>query len=49
LRRWYDQLATTPREIQTDAQTQKVTRKVLGLSTSQLSHEVAAYAEGIAR
>ncbi|MDQ1599116.1 MAG: hypothetical protein QOD68_590 [Actinomycetota bacterium] len=49
LRRWYDQLATTPREIQTGAQTQKVTRKVLGLSTSQLSHEVAAYAEGIAR
>jgi hypothetical protein len=49
LRRWYDQLATTPREIQTDAQTQKVTRRVLGLSTSQLSHEVAAYAAGVAR
>ena len=30
------------------AQTQKVTKKVLGLSTSQLSHEVAAYAAGIA-
>jgi hypothetical protein len=26
-----------------------VTRKVLGLSTSQLSGEVAAYAEGVAR
>jgi hypothetical protein len=48
LRRWYNQLATTPREIQTDEQTQKVTRKVLGLSTSELSHEVAAYAVGIA-
>src|SRR4051812_46101324 len=41
LRRWYDQLATTPREIQTDEQTQKVTKKVLGLSTHQLSREVA--------
>jgi hypothetical protein len=48
LRRWYDQLATTQREIQTDAQTQKVTKKLLGLSTSQLSHEVAVYAAGIA-
>jgi hypothetical protein len=48
LRRWYDQLATTPREIQTDEQTQKVTKKVLGLSTHQLSREVAAYAAGIA-
>jgi hypothetical protein len=48
LRRWYDQLATTPREIQTDEQTQEVTKKVLGLSTHQLSHEVAAYAASIA-
>jgi hypothetical protein len=49
LRRWYTRLARTPREIQTDAQTQKVSKQVLGLSTSQLSHEVAAYAVGIAR
>ncbi len=48
LRRYYRALAATPREYQTTARTQSVTRKVLGLSTVQLQREVAAYGAGVA-
>jgi hypothetical protein len=48
LRRYYRSLAATPREIQTTARTQSVTKKVLGLSTVALQREVAAYGAGVA-
>lgn len=48
LRRYYRALAATPREIQTAARTQSVTKKVLGLSAVQLQREVAAYGAGVA-
>jgi hypothetical protein len=48
LRRYYTRLAATPREIQTDARTQTVSRDVLGLSTEQLSSEIADYAATVA-
>jgi hypothetical protein len=49
LRRYYRELAATTREFRSDARTRSVSRAVLGLSTQQLGHQVAAYAAGISR
>ena len=44
LRRYYRQLAPTTNVIQTLDNTRRVTRKLLGLSTEQLQHQIAIYA-----
>jgi hypothetical protein len=47
LRRYYRQLAPTTTVIKTLDRTRRVTRKVLGLSTAQLQHQVAVYAASL--
>jgi hypothetical protein len=47
LRRYYGRVAATPSVIQSLDGTRRATRKLLGLSTEQLQHQVAVYAASL--